>query len=72
MGIMVFFPCLDQLTKDYRLIPCFVGEEVLIAFSITKLSFEKVVRIFGIAGEMSSDRDPSILFFFGRSYWLCQ
>ena len=62
---MLFFTCVDRLTKYCRLIPCFVGEGALSASLVAKLFFDNVVRFFGVPAEVISDRDPR----FTASFW---
>ena len=53
-----FFIYVNQLTKYYRLMPCFVKQRTLGASSVAKLFFDNVARFFGVPSEVISDRDP--------------
>ena len=45
------------MTEYCRLMPYSVEEGALSASSVAKLFFDNVVRLFGIPGEVISDRD---------------
>ena len=64
MIIVLYFFYVDQLTKYCRLIPYFVGEGAMSAFSVAKLFFDNVVRFFGVLDEVFSDKDPGFTAYF--------
>jgi hypothetical protein len=61
-GCNAIFTCVDHLTKLTRLMPCFMGDNVLTAVETAQLFFNRIVWH---TRTIISDRDPR----FTSSFW---
>ena len=61
--------CIDNLTKYTKLIPCFMGEDLLTAEQISLLFFQHVVWYFDIPIFVLHNKDPIFTSYFGQSLW---
>ena len=68
-GYNAIFMCVDSLTKYTKLIPCFMGEDLLTTEKDSLLFFRNVVQYFGIPTSVSSVRDPRFTSEFWKSLW---
>ena len=50
--------CVDRLTKYAKLIPCFMGKDLLTAEQVALLIFQNMVQYFGIPIYVINDRNP--------------
>ena len=61
------FVCVEFLTKNTRLIPCFIGEELLAAEQVVFIFFGNMVRYFGISTSVLYVKDPRFTIKFSQS-----
>ena len=68
-GCNAIFVCVDCLTKYTRLIPCFMGEDLLIVEPVALLFFQNVVWCFRIPICIIHDGGPRYTSEFWQSLW---
>ena len=61
--------CIEGVLGYMRLVPCFMGEVELSTEQVAHLSFDNVVRTFGLPNEVLHDRDPRFTADFWRQLW---
>ena len=68
-GFNVLLVCVDKFGKLCQLILRRAGENELSALAITKLLFEHVVHLYGVACVVLHDQDPRFTAAFWKELW---
>ena len=61
--------CIEGLFGFVRIVPCYMGEGELSTEQVARLSFNAVVRFFGLPYEVLHDRNPCFTADFWRHLW---
>ena len=69
MGYNSVFTVVIRTTQQVRILPCVLGEGEMSSEATATLSFEAVVRFYGLPDEVLPDRDPRFTAVFWGELW---